>query len=237
MPRRNRCFVALLPYHITQRGVDRVATFTDDSDRLTWVALLRDHLQEAGVQLLGWCLMTNHIHLVAVPEREDGLSVLSRRVNGRYAQYYNVHRQRSGHLWQNRFFACALGPAHLWTVLAYVDLNPVRAAMVKQAGDYRWSSAQAHRSGVDPHGILDMDWWARHAPPNWSRVLAAEGEKAADQIRRCTYAGRPFGDEDFTHMLGERFGRKWTPGRPKKRSENAALHQPVQPSLFAKTGT
>src|SRR5437870_4327616 len=82
MPRRNRCVAPGIPCHITQRGVDRRETFSTDEDRHTYVGLLRQNLADAGARMLGWCLMTNHIHLIALPEREDSLSVLLRRVGG-----------------------------------------------------------------------------------------------------------------------------------------------------------
>ncbi len=85
-----------MPYHITQRGVDGRETFSRTTDRDTYIGLLRLNLSDAGVRLLGWCLMTNHVHLIAVPERADSLSVLMRRVHGRYAQYYNAHAERTG---------------------------------------------------------------------------------------------------------------------------------------------
>src|SRR5437870_5774256 len=109
MPRRKRCILPGMPYHITQRGVDGRETFSSIDDRHTYLGLLRMNLLDTRVRLLGWCLMTNHVHLIVLPERADSLSVLMRRVHGRYAQYYNAHTERTGHLWQNRFFACLLG--------------------------------------------------------------------------------------------------------------------------------
>src|SRR5712671_817565 len=159
MPRRKRCISPGMPYHITQRGVDGRETFSCVDDRHTYLGLLRLNLSDAGVRLLGWCLMTNHVHLIAVPERAGSLSVLMRRVHGRYAQYYNAHAERTGHLWQNRFFACVLSPGHLWTALAYVERNPVRAKIVRRPEEYPWSSAPAHVSGGDGTGLLDMEWW------------------------------------------------------------------------------
>jgi putative transposase len=78
---------------------------------LPYLALLRDNQADAEVRLLAYCLMTNHVHLIAVPERQDSLAVLLRRVHGHYAQYYNIRHARTGHLWQNRYFACVL---HAW---------------------------------------------------------------------------------------------------------------------------
>jgi putative transposase len=108
-------------------------------------------------------LMTNHVHLIAMPEREDSLSVLLRRVHGRYAQYYNARYGRSGHLWQNRYFACSLGPGHLWAALAYVEMNPVRAGLVERPDDYRWSSAGTGYAGDR----------GRNAPPRRQRLPRA----------------------------------------------------------------
>jgi REP-associated tyrosine transposase len=135
MSRRNRCVLPGVACHIAQRGVDRRETFTRDTDRTTYLALLGQNLAASEVRLLGWCLMSNHVHLIAVPAREDSLGVLLRRVHGRYAQYYNVRAGRSGHLWQNRYFVCVLETKHLWSALAYVERNAVRAGMVERAGD------------------------------------------------------------------------------------------------------
>jgi len=217
MPRRNRCVLPGMACHITQRGVDRRETYTSDEDRRTYLRLLRENLPDAQVSLLGWCLMSNHVHLIAVPQRADSLAVLLRRVHGRYAQYYNTRSGRTGHLWQNRFFACLLERDHLWTALAYVDRNPLRAGMVRGAADYRWSSAAAHVSGVDETGILDMEWWQHEGrATDWDQVLGREELDATAALRRCTYAGRPFGNESFVSEMSQRFGRYWERGRPKK---------------------
>ncbi|MBZ5579217.1 MAG: transposase [Acidobacteriia bacterium] len=98
MPRRQRCVLDGVPHHVTQRGVDRCPVFQADFDRHTYLRLLRDNLADAPVRLLGWCLMTNHVHLIVLPEEADSLGVLLRRVHGRYAQYFNVRAGRTGHL-------------------------------------------------------------------------------------------------------------------------------------------
>ncbi|HUI57798.1 MAG TPA: transposase [Bryobacteraceae bacterium] len=217
MPRRDRCVLPGVACHITQRGVDRRETFSSDQDRHTYLRLLRDNLGDAEVRLLGWCLMTNHVHLVAVPGCDDSLAVLLRRVHGRYAQYYNTRYGRTGHLWQNRFFACVLSSDHLWKALAYVERNPVRAGMAPVAGAYRWSSAAAHLTGVDDAGILDMTWWQLDGPGgSWGEALDGEDGDVCSAVRRCTYAGRPYGGESFVKEMSERFGRHWMRGRPRK---------------------
>jgi putative transposase len=97
-----------------------------------------------------------------------------RRVHGRYAPYYNARRARTGHLWQNRFFACVLGLDHLWAALAYVERNAVRAGMERRAADYRWSSAASHLTGQDESGMLGMEWWRLEPAADWEQVLNAE---------------------------------------------------------------
>ena len=218
MPRRGRCILPGVACHVTQRGVDRRETFSRDDDRLTYLHLLRDNLADAGVRILAWCLMTNHVHFVAVPEQATSLSILYRRLHGRYAQYYNARWARTGHLWQNRFHACALGPEHLWRALAYVERKPVRAGMVREAAEYRWSSAAAHVGGDDQDGVLDMEWWRREGPVDWAVRLQAGDEEGVVELRRCTYAGKPFASEEVAEEWGKRFGRRWTPGRPRKQS-------------------
>jgi putative transposase len=110
-----------------------------------------------------------------------------------------------------------LGVEHLWTALAYVERNPVRAEMVASAIEYPWSSARAHVSGTDESGLLDMTWWCKEWVGDWNEVLQKE-EDAATSLRSCTYSGRPFGDEAFVKEVGERFGRTWIRGRPRKKS-------------------
>jgi putative transposase len=95
MPRRQRCVLAGVPQHVTQRGVDRCPVFEAHIDRSTYIRLLRENLAPAGVRLLGWCLMTHHVHLVALPETPESLALLLRRLHGRYAQYCNVRCGRT----------------------------------------------------------------------------------------------------------------------------------------------
>ncbi len=231
MPRRQRCVIENVPHHITQRGVDRCPVFETESDRLTYLRLLRDNQCEAQGRLLGWCLMTNHVHLVILPERADSLALLLRRVHGCYAQYFNVRAGRTGHLWQNRYFACALGPTHVARALAYVDCNPVRARMVERAVEYPWSSAAPHTSGEDPARLLDLEWWrASGFKPDWHDHLRNAAPDV--ELEQCTYAGRPMGDTDFVIRAGRRFGRQWTRGRPKNKGTSPGLADEAQGSLF-----
>ncbi len=231
MPRRERCIVTGVPHHVTQRGVNRGAVFEADFDRRTYLRLLSEQRGAARVRVLGWCLMTNHVHLILLPEEVDSLALVLRRVHGRYAQYFNAHTGRSGHLWQNRYFACALGSGHVARALAYVDNSPVRARMVEVANEYPWSSARAHAGGTDARGLLDADW--RRAAGVDAEWIGGVGEAAGDaDLEKCTYAGRPCGDVDFVTGVGERFGRRWSRGRPKKQRDEGGGSASRSGNLF-----
>lgn len=162
--------------------------------------------------MVAWCLMPNHVHLIAVPARSDSLSILLRRVHGRYAQMVNARKVRTGRLWQSRFYSCALSPNHLQRALAYVERNPVRAGMAGSPQDYRWSSAAVHLGlAKDRYGLLDMNFWREQGgAAGWSKLLTTP-EQSLDLrlLRRSTYAGRPFGEEEFVALFEERFGRVW----------------------------
>jgi len=158
MPRVSRRIVPGFPHHITQRGTNRQSVFYTKQDRRVYLELLRENSGMANVRILAYCLMFNHIHLVALPKELESLAVCLRRTHGRYAQYLNARRLRCGHLWQNRFYSCPMDNEHLWTALKYVELNPVRAGLAEKPEDFAWSSAAAHRSGKDSTRILDMDF-------------------------------------------------------------------------------
>ncbi len=212
MPRNARCVAPGFPYHLTQRGTNGEPVFYRKSDREAYLRLLASNLEETGVRILAWCLMTNHIHVVAVPQAEDSLATLFRRVHGRYAQMLNARLNRTGHLWQNRFFSCALDSRHLRRALAYVEKNPVRAGIVEQPEDYLWSSARVHLAmAEDRFGLLDLEVWRQLGGAEGWRTLLMSPQELAELrlLRRCTYAGRPFGDEEFVAEMEARFGRRW----------------------------
>ena len=210
--RNARCILPGLPYHVTQRGTNRQKVFFSTAHRKTYLNLMARHREDAGVRVLAYCLMSNHVHWVIVPERADSLAVLFRRVHGAYAQAVNAGMGRSGHLWQNRFYSCPLSERHLWTALRYVEANPVRAGLVARPEVYRWSSAAVHLGdGRDAAGVLDGLYWARAGGNATWREMHGAGEQE-DQLhllRRCTYAGRPFGEEEFVARLEEQFQRHW----------------------------
>lgn len=121
-----------------------------DEDRAVYLKLLRENIEACNVYLLGYCLMSNHVHLIAVPTLPDGLALACRNAHGRHAAYWNAMHGASGHAWQGRFYSCPLDEVHLWAALRYTELNPVRAGLVSQPECWPWSSAGVHKPEPEP---------------------------------------------------------------------------------------
>ena len=168
------------------------------------------------MRLLGYCLMSNHVHLIAMPERGNALARALGEAHWIYARYVNKRYRRSGHLWQNRFYSCPLGPAHVVAALAYADLNPLRAGLVGAADQYPWSSASKHLGGSDPADLVDhWSWGELGLAAGWhERLLAEAGRGQEQELRRCTYAGTPFGSETFVAEMEQCTGRWLRPKPP-----------------------
>ncbi len=221
MSRLARVVAVGLPHHVTQRGNYRQDVFDSCGDRVTYLGLISGYCKPARHRLIGYCLMTNHVHLIAVPEREDSLARALGHAHCRYAHFVNARRHSTGHLWQNRFYSTVMDEAHLLFAMRYIERNPVRAGMVADAADYRWSSARAHLTGVDVTGSLDLAYWAARAGPEewrWQLGVAEEPDERAP-IRAHTATGRPFGSADFVAALGRKMRRVLEPraiGRPRK---------------------
>jgi putative transposase len=146
----------------------------------------------------GVCLMSNHVHLVAVPTKENALANALRRAHSDYGRYANVKLRTSGHCWQNRYYSRPLDRIHQWTALAYVERNPMRAGMVSRAEDYVWSSAPMRLSGS-----------------NASEFLAE-----LERIREATRTGRPLGSPDFIRDVGVGLGRALERRKAGRRPKN-----------------
>jgi putative transposase len=132
------------PHHITQRGNRRERTFFEDGDYELYLDLLADAADRSGVAIWSYCLMPNHVHIIAVPSDEDGLRRTFRHVHRHYTGYINARLRVTGHLWQGRFSSVAMDEPHLVCALRYVALNPVRAGLAERAQDWpTWKGAPA----------------------------------------------------------------------------------------------
>ena len=220
MPRLSRTVFAGLPHHVTQRGNRRSDVFFIDEDRETYLNWLAEYCQAHRVEIVAYCLMSNHIHLVAVPETDEGLVRVLRPLHMRYAQRINRAHGWSGHLWQGRYFSSALDDAYLWAAIRYVERNPVRAGIERRAEAYRWSSAAAH-CGNRPDPLLNLQsrWSKRFADvDDWAAWLS-QGDEDDEMmvLRRNLNKGLPCGSDRFINKLGESTGRELSyrpQGRP-----------------------
>jgi len=222
MPRIAREVFAGIPHHVTQRGSRRDNVFFVDEDRDTYLDLLTEYCHKYSVDILAYCLMTNHVHLVAVPTHKDGLERVLKPLHMRYAQYVNRRNGWSGHLWQGRFFSSPLDDEYLWFCVRYVERNPVRAGMVESAEDYPWSSAAAHCGlrGDDLLSTASVHLKVFAGIENWSAWLHEQDDATRLGIlRRNSHKNLPCGSDDFVDALERMAGRllRFRPiGRPKK---------------------
>jgi putative transposase len=219
MPRLARIVVPGYPHHITQRGNHRLDIFIDDEDRAVYLRLLKRYREKHGLELLAYCLMTNHIHLVAVPKETHSLARALADTHMCYAQHMNRKYSKIGHLWQGRFFSCVLDENHALAAARYAERNPVRAGLVGCAWDYSWSSTREHLS-LGGDGLVSERWPSGDLRKQWRELLIEPGEKGEiDRVRRSTLSGIPAGEEDFLEKIESLVKRALKPkkvGRPRK---------------------
>jgi putative transposase len=226
MARLARIIAVDTPHHVTQRGNARQPIFQTDTDRLVYLDLLRRDCRLHELSLVGYCLMSNHVHLITIPTRPDSLQLVLKQTHGRYAAYFNARYATSGRLWQGRYYSCPLGASHFWNALRYTELNPVRAGIVAAPDRYPWSSAGAHCSRDGADSTIDpRAWQSAWTPAEWREFLeAGEAPAESSAIRQSTHSGRPLGSAAFVAKLEKMLGRRLTPqkgGRPRKRDVEA----------------
>jgi putative transposase len=224
MPRTRRIIVSDVPYHITQRGNNSQDVFFVDDDRQVYIKFLKKQADRFGMEVQGYCLMTNHVHLIATPKNENSLAKAIGVTNFIYTQYINRMHKRSGHLWQGRFYSCPLDEQHFWRALRYVECNPVRAKLVRFAWDYHWSSAAIHIGKGNGNGLIDKrKWLDTCAEMNWEQVLCqSQTDDEVEHIRGGTYRGKPLGSDSFVSKIEHFLGRRVRPlpvGRPKRKEQ------------------
>ena len=215
MPRIPRIIAPGYPHHITQRGNNRATVFFDDEDRQTYLKLLEGYAQKQHLQIWAYCLMGNHIHLLAVPETESSLSRGIGLTNQMYTQYLNRKLNHSGRIWQNRFFSCLVeNDKYLWAVARYIERNPVKVGLAVNAGAYHWSSAKVHMTGTS-NSLVDANaWLSVQEQSAYAEFVSTEDEEADEAIRKATRTGRPFGSESFVEALELRLNQSLRPGKP-----------------------
>ncbi len=213
MARLARVVVPEVPHHVTQRGNRGLSTFFEDEDYEAYRSLLAEGCREAGTEVWGYCLMPNHVHLILVPSDADGLRASLGEAHRRYTRRINDRQGWRGHLWQERYHSFPMDETHLAAAARYVELNPVRARLVRKPQRWSWSSAGAHLAGRDDDLVSVAPLLKRF--PEWEDFLKAGLEKPVyETLRRHERTGRPLGSRDFLETLERKLTRCLTPARP-----------------------
>lgn len=194
MPRLARRVAVDYPHHITQRGNNREQVFLDSADYKKYLSLLSEFTQRYQVEIWSYCLMPNHIHLLAVPRISEGLSRGIGLTNMTYTQYFNRRYLRSGRIWQNRFFSCVVcDNRYLWNVARYIENNPVKGGLTEAAAEYKWSSAKTHCQGDEDAVLNGPGWLCDEMQKKYLEYLGERDEYVDESIRHATSTGKPFG--------------------------------------------
>ena len=199
MPRIARLIAPGIPHHITQRGNRRMETFFREEDYQTYLSLMAEWCRKLRVSVWAYCLMPNHVHLIAVPETEEGMRMAVGEAHRRYSAMINRRQKWTGHLWQGRFSSFPMDEAYLFSAVKYIEMNPVRANLTADPYAWRWSSAKAHAEGKDDilvnvSPLLEM-------VGDWRSFLSEADEEDTDKIRRHERTGRALGNDTFLDSL------------------------------------
>jgi len=227
MPRKPRLEVVGLPHHLVQRGVNRQTVFFDHNSYLTYLNLLKKYAEQYEVHIHCWCLMTNHVHLLVTPLQAGSMSRMMQNLNRAYVQIINMRFNRTGHLWSGRFKASLIEhEQYLFTCMRYIELNPVRAGIVKHPNDYLWSSWHANTGRRRSRLITAHICYAELGKSESERfryyqdlVLNNTEPEEEERLRQATRQNASFGNERFTQHVTDLIGRDITAkpkGRPKK---------------------
>lgn len=227
MSRLPRFHVPGQPLHAIQRGNNRDPIFATEDDYAYYRVCLLDAAKEHAVAIHAYVFMTNHVHLLASPRSEQGLSKLFQSVGRRYVQYFNQQHERTGTLWEGRYRATVVhAEDYLLTCMRYIEMNPVRAGMVERPGDYPHSSYRANAQG-EADTLVSSQRVYRHLGADEAARQAAYrqlfrgqlGKYELEAIRAATHKGWALGNHRFREKVEALTGRRAAPlprGRPKK---------------------
>lgn len=230
MARHGRYFVPGQILHVVQRGNNRQAIFFEDQDYwlyhewLTWAA------KRYGCVVHAYVLMTNHVHLLVTPSKSGSLPGMMQSLGRRYVQMINHRYSRTGTLWEGRYRAAPIdGDTHFFSCCRYIELNPVRARMVRHPGDYPFSSYRANALGeadalVSPHPLferLGQDVQMRRT--NYRELFDdALSDEFVEALRVATNGGWALGDQRFQEQIAEAAKRRVAPLSRGRRSRAKA---------------
>lgn len=224
MSRKSRIVAVGLPHHVMQKGNYGQDIFFNDDDYLNYLSWIKQYSSKYHLSVLAFCLLKNHVHFVVVPYEENSLAKAFNVAHMRYAQYINQRRKEQGHLWQGRFYSCALDKMYCALAIKYIEKNPLRLGLVQNAWEWKWSSALAHIE--DTSSLLELEDISRLTDMSkavWKQYLMGRDRgHLVGKIKRHTLKGYPLGQEEFILKLEKELGKslKILPrGRPKKKLE------------------
>ena len=220
MPRQPRVCIPQIPAHLIQRGNNKTACFFSNKDRDLYLHKLEEYSKRFGVAVHNYVLMTNHVHLLVTPEDECGISLLMQFLGRSYVKYFNASHDRTGTLWEGRFrMSLVDSDSYFYTVSRYIEMNPVRAGIVKHPSGYRWSSYMANADGRYSSVVTQHKLYMKLGanPRKRSRAyrqLFVHGENRNDVelIRYATNRCLPLGQNDFINKLEKASGKRLLPG-------------------------
>ena len=220
MPRIARAVVAGFPHHIVQRGNNRAAVFFNQEDRAVYLFLLKKYSEKWNTPVSCYCLMNNHVHLIANPSSEESLQKTMQGITLCYTQHINRKYGRTGRLWESRYHSSVVERgAHLWAVARYIEQNPVRAEIVGNCEDYPHSSAPDH-FGLVQDAVLGENLFPDTQRDDFIEFVRSPiPAQQIEDIRRSARTGRPFGAELFVREIEARLGKRLAAlpvGRPRK---------------------
>ena len=216
MPRRPRLVAPDVPLHIIQRGNNRQLCFYTDADYLVYLDLLCRGAKSAKCAVHAYVLMSNHVHILTTPQDEQGPGSMIKAVGERYVRYLNQRCGRSGTLWDGRYRSCMVDDeTYLLVCHRYIELNPVRAGMVRDPALYRWSSHRCNAHGesdrlVTPHRLVTDLGSDQHARLHAYRSLFTGAPNDGDiaRLRDATNNNYAFGSTGFTEAMAQLLGRQ-----------------------------
>jgi len=220
MPRIARAVAPGFPHHVVQRGNNRGDVFFNPEDREVYLYLLKSYADKWDASVICYCLMSNHVHLLAKPSSEVPLQKMMQGLTLCYTQHINRKYQRTGRLWESRYHSCIIDQeAYLWAAARYIEQNPVRAAIAEKPEDYPYSSARAH-FGLIQDPLLGEDLFPEMQQKDYIDFIRA-GIPAAEikDIRQSTRTGRPLGTDKFVTEIELRLEKRLSAlpiGRPRK---------------------